>query len=53
MAKARLNKVIELLERGQTVFGCGTIPVWRGGPRCFSMRSGGKNCIHTSAELYY
>ena len=26
MAKVRLNKVIELLERGQTVFSCGTIP---------------------------
>ena len=27
MAKVRLNKVIDLLERGQTVFSCGTIPV--------------------------
>ena len=26
MAKVRLNKVIDLLERGQTVFSCGTIP---------------------------
>ena len=25
MAKMRLNKVIDLLERGQTVFSCGTI----------------------------
>ena len=27
-------------------------PVWRGGTRCFSTRFGGKNWIHTSAELY-
>ena len=26
MAQGRLNKVIDLLERGQTVFSCGTIP---------------------------
>ncbi len=26
MAPARLNKIIDLLERGQTVFSCGTIP---------------------------
>ena len=26
MAKVRLNKVIDLLERGQTVFSCGTVP---------------------------
>ena len=27
-------------------------PVWRGGTHCFCTRSGGKNCIQTSAELY-
>ena len=26
MANVRLNKVIELLERGQAVFSCGTVP---------------------------
>src|SRR3989449_11451137 len=26
MAKVRLNKVIDLLEHGQTVFSCGTVP---------------------------
>ena len=26
MAKVRLNKIIELLERDQAVFSCGTIP---------------------------
>ena len=27
-------------------------PVWRGGMHCFCTRSGGKNWIQTSAELY-
>src|SRR5262249_15880025 len=29
-----------------------TAPVWRGGTRCFSKQFGGKNWIHTAAELY-